>query len=285
MSRVRSARPAADRCRSPSKPSTRCKQRQTGEGMAANAETPVPGEPAELGRQGSAGGDVPARDAGSLEPRPRRERRPSRCRTGWCGSAASLLLAYPDERQAQRLDTVDRAAGPRRRAGCASYWADRRAPCGQAAPMQRGGRIRRDVRPAAPHTMYLTYWTAGDTRNRGREMHAFAAAYRDAGVDRPTTRPPTTFRWCSSSPRPSTRRRGGGCWSSTGCRSTFCARPDRSGRPMRTPSPPCAETLPAATDQDARRAQRLAQSGPPTEAVGLQPFTLTVPPRRREGGR
>ena len=27
-------------------------------------------------------------------------------------------------------------------------------------------------------TMYLTYWTAGDTRNRGREMHAFAQAYR-----------------------------------------------------------------------------------------------------------
>jgi len=44
------------------------------------------------------------------------------------------------------------------------------------------------------------------------------------------------------------------------------------------------ETLPAATDQDVRRAQRLAQAGPPAEAVGLQPFTLTVPPRRREGG-
>ena len=45
------------------------------------------------------------------------------------------------------------------------------------------------------------------------------------------------------------------------------------------------ETLPAATDQEVRRAQRLAQAGPPTEAVGLQPFTLTVPPRRSEGDR
>jgi nitrate reductase delta subunit len=43
------------------------------------------------------------------------------------------------------------------------------------------------------------------------------------------------------------------------------------------------ETLPAATDQEARRAERLAKAGPPTEAVGLQPFTLTVPPKRTEG--
>lgn len=43
------------------------------------------------------------------------------------------------------------------------------------------------------------------------------------------------------------------------------------------------ETLPAATNQEVRRAQRLAQSGRPAEAVGLQPFTLTVPPKRAEG--
>ena len=43
------------------------------------------------------------------------------------------------------------------------------------------------------------------------------------------------------------------------------------------------EMLPAATNQEVRRAQRLAQAGPPAEAVGLQPFTLTVPPKRSEG--
>lgn len=45
------------------------------------------------------------------------------------------------------------------------------------------------------------------------------------------------------------------------------------------------ETLPAATDQDMQRARHLAQAGPPAEAVGLQPFTLTVPRRRAEGDR
>ncbi|CNJ47308.1 narJ [Mycobacterium tuberculosis] len=41
----------------------------------------------------------------------------------------------------------------------------------------------------------------------------------------------------------------------------------------------CA-TLPAVTDQEVRRAERLAKAGPPAESVGLQPFTLTVPPRK-----
>ena len=39
-------------------------------------------------------------------------------------------------------------------------------------------------------TMYLTYWTAGDTRNRGREMLVFASAYRDAGVEPPRAEAP-----------------------------------------------------------------------------------------------
>lgn len=39
-------------------------------------------------------------------------------------------------------------------------------------------------------TMYLTYWTAGDTRNRGSEMLAIAAAYRAAGVDPPRDEAP-----------------------------------------------------------------------------------------------
>jgi nitrate reductase molybdenum cofactor assembly chaperone NarJ/NarW len=37
------------------------------------------------------------------------------------------------------------------------------------------------------------------------------------------------------------------------------------------------------TDRDAQRALQLAAAGPPTESVGLQPFTLTVPPRRVQG--
>ena len=103
--------------------------------------------------------------------------------------AASLLLAYPDSRLAERLDTVDELLnhidGP------------------AAALLHRTVAALRSLDPMAAetgyvetfdmrrrNTMYLTYWTAGDTRNRGREMLAFATAYRDAGVEPPRTEAP-----------------------------------------------------------------------------------------------
>ncbi|MGB3474277.1 MAG: nitrate reductase molybdenum cofactor assembly chaperone, partial [Mycobacterium sp.] len=38
----------------------------------------------------------------------------------------------------------------------------------------------------------------------------------------------------------------------------------------------CA-TLPAVTDQEVQQVSQLMASGPPAEAVGLQPFTAAVP--------
>ena len=97
---------------------------------------------------------------------------------------ASLLLAYPDEQSADRLDTVERllahirgpAAGMLQRTVDALRGGD---PLRAAADYVETFDLRRRS------TMYLTYWTAGDTRNRGSQMLAFAAAYRDAGVEPP----------------------------------------------------------------------------------------------------
>jgi nitrate reductase delta subunit len=129
-------------------------------------------------------------------------------------------------------------------------------------------------------TMYLTYWTAGDTRNRGREMLAFATAYREAGVQPPggeapdhlavvlefaaTVDPDAGRRLLSRHRVPIDVLRG--------------ALADAES-PYEPAVAAICETLPDATDQEVRRAERLAQAGPPAEAVGLQPFTLTVPPR------
>ena len=133
--------------------------------------------------------------------------------------------------------------------------------------------------------MYLTYWTSGDTRNRGREMLAFAQVYRDAGARPPDDEAPdylpVVLEFAATVDPVAGRRllveyrvpidvvRE----ALTECRSPYTD----------TMAAVC-ETLPSATDQEVLRAQRLAQTGPPTEAVGLQPFTLTVPPRRNEGG-
>lgn len=132
-------------------------------------------------------------------------------------------------------------------------------------------------------TMYLTYWTAGDTRNRGREMLAFATAYRAAGVEPPRSEAPDHLPVVlefAATVAPEVGRR-----LLTEHRVPIdvlrSALADAESPYQHTVAAVC-ETLPVATDQEVRRARRLAEAGPPAEAVGLQPFNLTVPPRRQE---
>ncbi|MCV7377469.1 nitrate reductase molybdenum cofactor assembly chaperone [Mycobacterium alsense] len=197
--------------------------------------------------------------------------------------AASLLLAYPDGGFADRLDTVEELLG--------------HLDGPAAALLGRTVAALRSLEPMAAemdyvetfdmrrrNTMYLTYWTAGDTRNRGREMLTFATAYRAAGVEPPRSEAPdhlpVVLEFAATVDPEAGRRllaehripidvlRG--------------ALADAGSPYEHTVAAVCA-TLPAATDQDVRRAERLAKAGPPTEAVGLQPFTLTVPPKRTKG--
>ncbi len=194
--------------------------------------------------------------------------------------AASLLLAYPDDGLAGRLDAVDELLGHISGPPAASARetvAALRAREPMAAAMDYVATF--DMRRRA--TMYLTYWTAGDTRNRGREMLAFATAYREAGVQPPggeapdhltvvlefaaTVDPEVGRRLLDQHRVPIDVLRG--------------ALADAKSPYEPTVAAVC-ETLPPATDQEVRRAERLAKAGPPAEAVGLQPFTLTVPPRK-----
>lgn len=194
--------------------------------------------------------------------------------------AASLLLAYPDDGLAARLDAVDEmlshiSGSPAALLGQTVASLRAREPMAAAMDYVATFDMRRRC------TMYLTYWTAGDTRNRGREMLAFATAYREAGVQPPggeapdhltvvlefaaTVDPEVGRRLLDQHRVPIDVLRG--------------ALADADSVYEPTVAAVC-ETLPAATDQEARRAERLAKAGPPAEAVGLQPFSLTVPPRK-----
>jgi nitrate reductase molybdenum cofactor assembly chaperone NarJ/NarW len=198
--------------------------------------------------------------------------------------SASLLLAYPDDALTERLDTVEEllshVSGPAEGLLSETVAALRgREPMVAATDYVETFDMRRRA------TMYLTYWTAGDTRNRGREMLRFASAYRDAGVEPPraeapdhlpvvlefaaTVDPEVGRRLLTEHRVPIDVLRG--------------ALADAKSPYAHTVAAVC-ETLPVATDQEARRAERLAKAGPPAEAVGLQPFTLTVPPKRAERG-
>ena len=199
--------------------------------------------------------------------------------------AASLLLAYPDEMRTARLDTVDEvmshvgeSAAKLLRATAAALRA-REAIEAEIDYVETFDLRRRT-------TMYLTYWTAGDTRNRGNQMLAFAAAYRDAGVEPPCGEAPdylpVVLEFAATVDPVAGRR----------LLVEYRVPIDVLREALAQANSPYAhavtavcETLPAPTDTDVRRAQRLAQAGPPTESVGLQPFTLTVPPRRDTGGQ
>ena len=148
MSRVRSARPAAARCPSRWRPSRRCEQRQTGEGMAANAETPVPGEPAELGRQGSADGDVPREAAGDDTGRPAPTRHAGRCRTGWCGRPPRCCWPIPTSSSPSGSAPSTSCALPSPGAAAQTAGTHRVEALRRTRPDARRGRVRRDLRPA-----------------------------------------------------------------------------------------------------------------------------------------
>ena len=134
-------------------------------------------------------------------------------------------------------------------------------------------------------TMYLTYWTAGDTRNRGSHMLAFARAYRGAGVQPPKDEAPdhlpVVLEFAATVDPVAGRRL---LAEHRVPIDVLRAALTEAESPYAHAVAAVCQTLPAATDLQVRRAQRLAQSGPPTESVGLQPFTLSVPPRRSAGG-
>jgi nitrate reductase delta subunit len=96
--------------------------------------------------------------------------------------AVSWLLSYPDDRLLEQLDLIDAVVGE--------------LPAATGDPIQAflrelSATPLREVqehfvlvfdmkRKACP---YLTYWTDGDTRNRGRAILRFKQAYLDAGYD------------------------------------------------------------------------------------------------------
>lgn len=195
--------------------------------------------------------------------------------------SASLLLTYPD---ANRLDTaaelLEHLDSP---------------PTQQLSQTLNVLRVLDPMRAAQQYvdtfdmrrrcTMYLTYWTAGDTRNRGREMLGFAQAYRDAGVAPPAGEAPDYLPVVLEFA--ATVDPDGGRRLLTEHRvpaEVLHGALREAGSPYAHTAAAVLATLPEATDADVRRAQRLSADGPPAEAVGLQPFTLTVPPRRAPEG-
>ncbi|MBF0662758.1 MULTISPECIES: nitrate reductase molybdenum cofactor assembly chaperone [unclassified Rhodococcus (in: high G+C Gram-positive bacteria)] len=210
----------------------------------------------------------------------RREDPARRLQTRLVHQAASLLLAYPDEQMAERLDTVealvDHIDEPARGRLTRTAAYLRRSSLLDAAQAYVD---TFDLRRRS--TMYLTYWTAGDTRNRGSEIHAFVQTYREAGAEPPVGEAPDHL--------PVVLEFAATVAPEAGERLLVAHRVpiDVLHRALVGDDSPYADTvaavcatLPPVDEAQEQRARRLMHAGPPAEAIGLQPFTLTVPPRR-----
>ena len=153
----------------------------------------VPGEPAELGRQGLARRHVhPAarftpvgRHRGASNEAARAaELRAADRRVVW--QAASLLLAYPDDGQDDRLDLVERGVAALPEPQRAPLLGMRASTCALSPVITAAAAYSETFDWRRRRTLFLTYYTAGDTRNRGMALLMFANVYRAAGVEPPT---------------------------------------------------------------------------------------------------
>jgi nitrate reductase delta subunit len=199
--------------------------------------------------------------------------------------AASMLLAYPDDQHDQRLDTAAALLLLTEPGNAAELLARTIAALRAADPLTAATDYVETFDMRRRSTMYLTYWTAGDTRNRGREMLAFADTYRQAGATPPKSEAPDHLPVVLEFAATVAPEAGRRLLVEHRVPIDVLQQALTDARsPYADPVAAVCETLPPATDQETQRARRLAESGPPAEAVGLQPFTLTVPPRREGGG-
>ena len=195
--------------------------------------------------------------------------------------AASLLLRYPDEENLAALPTL-RAALPGLPAAVAR-------PLGLVAEYRAGAE---PTRLAAGYVelfdfrrrccLHLTYYTAGDTRNRGQALVAFAEMYRRAGLvvdgGELPDHLPAVLDLAALAGEPGwqllrSHRVGLDLLVAALARENSVYR--HAVEAVRTLLPPAGPAQLAA-------ARRLAETGPPQELVGLEPFT-TAP--TTSGGR
>jgi nitrate reductase delta subunit len=190
--------------------------------------------------------------------------------------AASLLLAYPDPDQEHRLDVVERAVAGLDR----QYSEPLLAAVGhlRATPLIESCVQYADIFDwKRRRTLFLTYYTAGDTRNRGMALLSFAEMYRAAGVEPPTRELPDHLAVLLEFA--ATVDEAAGYEQLSKHRTPIDML--RDGLQQVSPvyagviAAVCA-TLPPATAADLKEARRLAMQGPPVESVGLEPFALTI---------
>ena len=193
--------------------------------------------------------------------------------------SVSLLLGYPDQALLDELAAVEAVAAESQVAG---------------PPLRRflghvSSRSLADLAESYVHTfdlqrrcsLYLTYYTFGDTRKRGMALLRFADAYRRAGLPAPDGELPdhlaVVCNFAAIAPEPGRQLL---VEHQAGIEALRFALDDEGSSYLHVVDALCA-VLPEPAEPDLARALELARDGPPAETVGLEPF---APPEYMGGG-
>lgn len=186
--------------------------------------------------------------------------------------AASWLLWYPDDALVERLPEITRVveeSSPKVRTALRQFLAHlEEVPLIDA---QRDYVATFDMkRKACP---YLTYWTDGDTRNRGFSILRFKQAYLASGFDVGDAELPDHLAVVLEFAAIGNALTGDALLVEHRVAIGLLREAlDHLGSPYVHVLDAVLATLPGMTPQIAERMAALAKSGPPVETVGLDPF-------------
>lgn len=195
--------------------------------------------------------------------------------------AASWLLWYPDDRLRERLPDIRIAvaelpAVTREPLTAFLAWFDERTPSQVAREYVETFDMRRKACP------YLTYWTHGDTRNRGMAILHFKQAYLSAGFDAGDAELADHLAVLLEFAALGDRVTGDALLAEhVGAVGLLHSALVSTGSPYALVVESVVATLPSVTPEIAERMAAIAAQGPPAEQVGLEPFGISVGGARR----
>lgn len=200
---------------------------------------------------------------------------------------AAFLLSYPDEELRAALPTLRTAATDLTPAAGTPLLAliDELEGSSLLSAQQHYVEIFDMRRRCSP---YLTYWTAGDTRNRGQAILEFTRTYQAAGVRPPEDELPDHLSVVLEFAATTDQEVGTALLVNhhTGLELLAAALRDRGTGYVHILDSILA-TLPEPTEATLRAAARIAAAGPPRENVGLSdaPAPFGPPVLDRSGTR
>ncbi|MEV0251222.1 nitrate reductase molybdenum cofactor assembly chaperone [Nocardia sp. NPDC050712] len=182
---------------------------------------------------------------------------------------AAACLAYPDAEFISDIPELDGALASSKHAAARSV-REFFAATAQLAPEQRTSAYVDTFDFTNRHSLYLTWWTDGDTRNRGTALVGFKDRYRAHGFDFDDAELPDflpavlEFSALARTDALLLEHR-------PALELLRLALGDQGNAYAAVLTGVCA-TLPGASPKDRAAARAMARGGPPRETVGLEPY-------------